>query len=283
MTRTKSLNITYVIYLIGFILFYLTTNIILEAGESILIATLLGDIVFTVFVFIFSILLNNSSLYDPYWSVLPPVILCVWISSISSFTLGTSLLFFGVTFWALRLTRNWWIDFKGFTHEDFRYVGFRKQFGKLYWLISFLGIHLFPTLIVFLSLYPAYVFLQNPTIHIFYLYIGVIVMIIAACIQFVSDMQRREFKKKNTGKSIKTGLWKFSRHPNYFGEVMFWLGVYIVSLATGFYVSAVFGVIGMLILFNFYSVPAMEKKLLKNKPDYQEVIETVPRFFIRKK
>lgn len=283
MNRSKSLAITVGIYVIGIILFFISTNAMIEQGETLLVSTLIGDIVFTLFIFMFSIVLNNSSLYDPYWSIVPPIILYVWISSLSSFNLETSVLFFGVFFWAFRLTRNWWIDFKGFTHEDFRYVGFRNQFGKLYWIVSFFGIHLFPTMIVFISIYPAYVLLMNGVIYGVYLYIGVVIMLFAAMIQFFSDMQRRAFKKYNSNSSISSGLWKYSRHPNYFGEVLFWVGVYVSSLAAGFYLSALIGVVGMLILFNFYSVPAMEKKLLSNKPDYQEVMNTVPRFFIRKK
>lgn len=283
MTRVKSLVLTSIIYVIGFTLFILVHNYFMSQGESVLISTLLADIVFTILIFIVSRIINNSSLYDPYWSVLPPFILGLWIYELSSFSMYQNMLLFGVLVWAIRLTRNWWIDFKGFTHEDFRYVSFRESFKMFYWPISFLGIHLFPTLIVFLSMYPLYYILSNPITQPVFIFAGVVVMIIAAMIQLVSDGQRRDHKKTSPNTSIKSGLWAYSRHPNYFGEVMFWFGVFFSSLGSGFEMLNILGFIGMFLLFNLYSVPAMEKKLLQNKEDYQEVIDTVPRFFFRKK
>jgi steroid 5-alpha reductase family enzyme len=106
-------------------------------------------------------------------------------------------------------------------------------------------------------------------------------MVIASIVSFISDAQRRKFKKTSPDHSIKTGLWKYSRHPNYFGECLFWFGVYVSSLSVGFSVGTSLGIIAMLLLFNFYSVPKMEEKLLRNKPDYQSVIDEVPRFFLR--
>ena len=85
-----------------------------------------------------------------------------------------------------------------------------------------------------------------------------------------------EFKKGFLDK----GLWGLSRHPNYFGEVFFWLGVFVTSLASEFIVLNALGFVGMLVLFNLYSVPKMEAKLLKNKEDYHLVVASVPRFFL---
>lgn len=283
MNRTKSLIFTTVVYFIGFTLFILITNYLISQGENVFIATLIADILFTVFIFVLSKIINNSSLYDPYWSVLPPVILVVWIHELSQFGMYQNMLLFGVSVWAIRLTRNWWIDFKGFTHEDFRYVSFRETFQVWYWLVSFLGIHLFPTLIVFGSMYPLYYTLQHPITQPYFLFAGVLIMIAAAMIQLISDGQRREHKKTSPNTSITSGLWAYSRHPNYFGEVMFWFGVFFSSLASGFEIGTILGFIAMFLLFNLYSVPAMEKKLLQNKEDYQDVMNTVPRFFFRKK
>lgn len=283
MSRTKSLLFTVLVYVTGFILFWLSTTYFLSTGEHILIATLYGDVLFTIYVFIFSRSINNSSLYDPYWSLVPPVLLVYWMIYFERFTNLDIVVLIGVLVWAIRLTRNWWIDFTGFSHEDFRYKSFRKKFGRAYWLISFLGIHLFPTLIVFISSIPAYYIFNNTIDHNVLLIFGFIVMIVAAVIQFISDHQRRMFKKELNKGSLKEGLWKYSRHPNYFGEVLFWIGLFISGLSIGIYLETSIGAIGMLLLFNLYSVPAMEKKLLLNKPDYQEVIDEVPRFFMRLK
>lgn len=281
MTRKKSFTLVFITYigllLFGGLVYYYISNLGYEPIYSMLFA----DVLITFLVFLISMKINNSSLYDPYWSVIPPFVVFGWMVSFNSFNFYSYVLLVSVMIWSYRLTRNWVIDFVGFTHEDFRYVDFREKFGKYYWIISFLGIHLFPTLIVFASLVPIYFVIEQGVTSPVYIYLGSFIMIAGALICFYADGQRREHKKQYPNKSIRSGLWKYSRHPNYFGEVLFWAGAAVASFASGFYLIALFGFIGMVMLFNFYSVPKMEEKLLKNKDDYHEVIRDTPRFFIR--
>ena len=96
------------------------------------------------------------------------------------------------------------------------------------------GIHLIPTLIVNVSLYPIYEALMSNNLNNL-IYIGFILIILAVVIQYISDAQMRKFKsnESNFDKTMKYGLWKYSRHPNYLGEVSFWFGIYIFALASG--------------------------------------------------
>lgn len=279
MERTKSLRITLIVYLIALAIGYLTIHLIGDQ-MNLLYSTLLANIAATIVVFIASMIFNNSSLYDPYWSVIPVFIVLLWIIKFEEYNLTALAIFVGVFVWGLRLTTNWMKDFKGYSHEDFRYVDFRRKFGKLYWLISFLGIHMFPTLIVYIAMYPIYYVLSITTTYEIFIYIGVIIMILGALISYIADGELRAHKQSGNKSSIMTGLWAYSRHPNYFGEVTFWFGASVISLADGFNLVCFIGFIAMFLLFNLYSVPKMEDKLLKNKPNYQHVIDNVPRFFI---
>jgi len=244
---------------------------------SLLITVLIIDIIMTIIIFIFSIVHNNSSVYDPYWSVVPFFIVLLYMFHLDLYNLVSFSILTGVFIYSLRLTSNWYLNYEGLVKEDFRYKDFRERFKKYYWVISFLGIHLFPTLIVFLGLYPIYYAFTNNINYEVFIYLGVLVMFLSATISYYSDNQLREHKRSNNTTSINTGLWKYSRHPNYLAELLFWVGCYIVGLSVGINFFASLGIIGMILLFNLYSIPKMEKKLLKNKSDYQLIINTVPR------
>lgn len=246
---------------------------------NLFIAILYADVIMTVVIFLFSVIHDNSSVYDPYWSVIPPILYVMWMYGFNNFEPLSYVILAGVLIWSIRLTSNWARDFKGFVHEDFRYTDFRKKFKNLYWIISFLGIHLFPTVIVVVSMYPIYFALEQTISYSVFVYIGVVVMIIAAFLSFIADEEVRKHKKNIENKNIplSTGVWSKSRHPNYLGELLFWFGCMVVSFGYGFHIMNYLGFIGMVLLFNLFSIPKMEEKLLRNKVDYQEVINRVPR------
>lgn len=281
MKKKESLLLTLIVYLVAVTVGAFSYYYFKET-YSILVATLLADIIMTTIVFVSSVLINNSSMYDPYWSIIPMLIVILWMTELGTYNWQNILVVFAVLVWGIRLTYNWIKDLRGFNHEDFRYVDFRNKFGKLYWVISYLGIHLFPTLIVFLSLYPIYYLFTNSVNYNVFIIIGVAIMLVGAIISYVADDQLRKHKNKGSRTSIREGLWNYSRHPNYLGEVTFWIGTFVTSLAIGFAPFAPLGAIGMVLLFNLYSVPKMEHKLLKNKADYQNVIDEVPRFLFWK-
>lgn len=280
MNRSKSFLLVIFLYLFSILLGGGVYYFLRQSGYSIFITTLIVDVIMTIIIFIVSILIDNSSVYDPYWSVIPFFILLAWIIDLKLVNNVSIAALVGVSAWAYRLTRNWAIDFKGFKHEDFRYVDFREKFHTYYWLISFLGIHLFPTIIVFLGLSPILFVFTHNVINVEFVYIGTFIMLLASMISLFADAQLRRHRLDKTGLSITSGLWKYSRHPNYFGEVLFWFAIFIFSFSSGLELINAIGFIGMFLLFNLYSVPKMESKLLKNKKDYQEIVDNYPRFFL---
>lgn len=125
--RTASFIILSLVYVFAVILGLLTyRSLKLNWWLSLLIA----DVVATVLTFIFSLVFNNASVYDPYWSVQPPVILI-------AFALGKKISIFGilliivVLLWAIRLTANWAYTFLDLTHQDWRYTMLSQKNGKV--------------------------------------------------------------------------------------------------------------------------------------------------------
>jgi steroid 5-alpha reductase family enzyme len=242
-----------------------------------LLSAALLDLVATVAIFAVSMLFNNSSFYDPYWSVAPVPIVIFWsLGSLPGHAnpVRQILIISLITLWAVRLTWNWARRWQGFSDEDWRYAGFRKQFGKAYWLISFAGIHFFPTVIVFAGLLPVYAALTSAPgpIGIIDVIAGM-VAIHAIVLETAADEQLRRFTAANKvpGSFLRSGLWKYSRHPNYLGEVTFWIGLFLFSLACSefrwWYLA---GPVSMVLLFRFISIPMIEKRMRESKYGYDE-------------
>ena len=118
------------------------------------LALLIADVAATVATFLFSLLFQNASVYDPYWSVQPPVILMAFAFGKELTSLGI-LLLIAVSFWAIRLTANWAYTFANLNHQDWRYTMLHEKTGVLYPIINFVGIHMVPTLVVYGCILPA--------------------------------------------------------------------------------------------------------------------------------
>lgn len=242
---------------------------------------LVADVVATLIVFIFSYILKNSSMYDPYWSVIPVPIALYWISiSPQGNDIRQLLVMAVIAFWSLRLTINWIKSWPNMGHEDWRYKKLKEDSGKYYWPVSFLGIHLFPTLIVFLGMLPVLTAVGNEAPLGFFDLMGILVCASAVLIEYTADEQLRRFNIHNRvkGMNMNQGLWSISRHPNYLGEILFWMGLFIIALNNHIQSNLWTGIgfISMFILFKFISIPMMEKRLIKNKHQYEEYKRKVP-------
>jgi steroid 5-alpha reductase family enzyme len=219
-------------------------------------------------------------MYDPYWSV-KPMVIPVYLAMLGMEEFGEislrGYLIIGLSwFYGIRLTFNFLRGWPGLDHEDWRYVNFRKQFPKLYWLVSFSGIHLFPTLMVYLGCLPMYPAIIEP-VNAFGILdvLAAIFTFAAVMIELVADEQMRNFAKtKKPGEIMTKGLWAYSRHPNYFGEIMFWWGLLLFGIAANpdFWWTGV-GALAITIMFYAASIPMIDKRSLERRPGYAEHIK----------
>jgi steroid 5-alpha reductase family enzyme len=234
-----------------------------------------GDLAATIVIFLFSVSVRNSSMYDPYWSVAPVPIALYWLLRPGSNGFANPrhvLIFVVVCLWALRLTANWASQWRGLGHEDWRYRDIQEQVGRLYWPVSLLGIHLFPTILVFggcLALWPT---VSDREAHLTWLDgVAALVTLTAIVIEATADRQMRRFRRSLAAKrdAMPPGLWSLSRHPNYFGEVLFWWGLYLfVPLTYPDFRLVILGPLLILGLFLGVSIPLMERHLLAGHPEY---------------
>jgi steroid 5-alpha reductase family enzyme len=252
--------------------------------ESPLAAAAVADFAATVTVFLFSRMVDNTSIYDPYWSVAPLPIALFWFAEAGGRPTPHCLLILVlIAVWSARLTWNWVRRWPGIGHEDWRYADFRSRSGS-YWIVSLFGFHLMPSVIVFIALIPVYRALSSSVRFKAFDLIGAFVAVSAILIETVADRQLSVFRQRavSGGEFLESGLWRYSRHPNYFGEVLFWWGLYLFVIpGSTEEVLTIAGPISMTLLFWFVSIPMMEARLKRRIPQYTERVGRRPKLIPR--
>ena len=279
MIKNKSLFIVSIAYFLAIFSGILFIILFPQLKSKYPILTILfADIIATVVIYLFSYYYSNSSIYDPYWSVIPPIILLYWILLENIININVLILMFSVIFWSLRLTFNWIRGWKGLDFEDWRYIDMRVKSGKYFEISNFLGIHLFPTLIVF-GCCISFKYAINKTMDNIFFIIGFLVCFIGVMYEIIADQQLYNFKNKNKNNTIiREGLWKHSRHPNYYGEILFWFGLFVYGFNYN-NVLLIFPPISMLLMFVYVSIPWIEHKILRTRPDYKKYQKDVSMLF----
>ena len=268
---------------------------LLALGQSPIWDMFWADIAATVAIFIFSRLYKNSSFYDAYWSVIPPLIALYWaieataieataIEATAVAVDGTRawLVIVLVWLWGIRLTVNWATYWPGLEHEDWRYGPIKTNAGKWNALADFSAIHLFPTVIVFVACLPIYAAVAMDARPLNWLdYVAAAVTALAIIIELLSDIQLHRFvAHRKEGEIMKTGLWAYSRHPNYFGEWLFWAGLALFGIAAvpSAWWWVLPGAIAMLVMFLVASIPMIDKRSVERRPEYEAHMARVSGF-----
>ncbi len=231
---------------------------------------------------IVSVIITNASIVDIFWGFAYVLVNAFYFFSLSEWHIRNMLLFVLVTIWGLRLTlylahRNWG---KG---EDFRYREFRQKYGpKRYWWISFFQTFLLQGILVMLISLPLLATQFNTTdstLHLFD-YLGVGLWLIGFMFEAGGDYQLARFKSNpaNKGKVLNTGFWRYTRHPNYFGDAAVWWAFALFSIAAGGYWQVISSVIMTLLLLKVSGVALLEKTLTETKPQYRNYIEKTSSF-----
>ena len=278
MKRFKAFLLIGFIYILALSAFYVLF-IFLRTKINPLLAFLLADIASTLIVFLFSTICHNTSVYDPYWSILPVVAAPLFYNfDFNNQFYPLALIMLGlIEVWGLRLTINWAIHFKGLAFEDWRYTKFRSKGKVIFFIINLFGLHLFPTMVVFLAMLSPISFFNflaaSNFTNAFNLssILAILIGLFAVIIEIVADSQSLKYRKLYPGEILNRGVWKYSRHPNYLGEILFWLSLYLFTISLNNTMWVLFlGPLAMVLLFGFVSIPMMEKHLLAKYPEYKD-------------
>ena len=238
-----------------------------------LLEAAVADLVATLVVFGFSLALRNSSLYDPYWSVAPPLLGLYWWLEAGRVDdpLGWLVLAL-VLAWGVRLTANWAYGWRGLSEEDWRYRDLQARTGVWYWPVSLLGLHLMPTVMVFAGCVPLFYVLSSDGgagLGV-WAWAGLVIGVAALALESRADIEQHRFRaeREHPQAVLSTGVWSWCRHPNYLGEIGFWVALGVVAWSQG--ASWFMGGVGILVMFGLFgvvSIPMIERKL-SARPGY---------------
>jgi steroid 5-alpha reductase family enzyme len=243
--------------------------------EHPLAVALFADVAATLAIFAWSLAYRNSSFYDAYWSVAPLPIALYW-TAVGEGAAGArqALVLVAIFAWGARLTWNWARGWHGLEHEDWRYVDLRAKTGRAYWLVSFLGLHLMPTFWVFGGLLPVYAAVAVPARPPGALdLLAALVTAGAIALEAAADAQLHRYRaaRPAPGEFLRNGLWAWSRHPNYLGEMGFWWGLWLFGVAAAPALWwTVAGPLAITLMFRFVSLPMIETRMRERRPAFAE-------------
>lgn len=217
--------------------------------------------------FVISLIKKRNDVADIAWGL--GFVLLAWTSFFLSGRLGTRRLPVNilVSVWGLRLAWHIHARNRG-KAEDYRYMAWRREWGKWFYARSYLQVYLLQGVFLFVIALPVLMINRSAGGTFGFLGgAGVCVWLCGFVFEAVGDAELARFVKAplNRGKIIQTGLWRYTRHPNYFGEVLQWWGIWLVALGVR---GGWLGLIGPLtitfLILKVSGIPMLEKKLSEN-------------------
>ena len=242
------------------------------AHTPLLLNVFLGDVLATIIIYLFSLLFKTSSMYDPYWSVQSFLIFLLLLFKFKSFDLSNILMLVALGIYTIRLTGNFIVGFDNLTYVDWRYRMLKEKTGKLFQLVNFFGIMMFPTCVVYLCTIP-FIYMAQESLPLYLSIIFACLALGGVILELISDTQMKRFVKTRSDRKevLEKGLWKFSRHPNYLGEISIWFAFAIpVVIFKPELWLVLAGSLLNLVMFLVISIPMEEKHFKDYKPNYQD-------------
>jgi steroid 5-alpha reductase family enzyme len=223
---------------------------------------------------IVSIRLKNVSIVDPFWGLGFVVAALLYFMKGEGFEVRKILIMTMTALWGLRLSIYlWWRNAgKG---EDFRYRQFRQDFGeKRYWWISYFQVFFLQGVLMWLISAPLLgAQFYGSEVNLGWLdFLGVFLWVVGFTFEAGGDFQLARFKSnpENKGKVLNSGFWRYTRHPNYFGDAAVWWGFALVCMAAGSFIPVMGSLLMTALIIRVSGVALLEKTLTTTKPEYAD-------------
>jgi steroid 5-alpha reductase family enzyme len=228
-----------------------------------------------------SLRMKNSSIVDIFWGA--GFVIMTWLYSLltpDGFIVRKLLISMLVTIWGLRLSTHVFLRNHG-KPEDFRYQKWRKESGKIWWWKSFFQVFLLQGILLWIISAPllAAQYGAKPAQLIVSDYLGMFLWVVGFFFEATGDSQLKHFRADpaNKGKVMSKGVWRYTRHPNYFGDATQWWGYFLIAVSAGGWWT-IFSPILMTFLLLRVSGVALLEKTLETRPGYKEYIDQTSAF-----
>lgn len=242
--------------------------------------------IFALFGWLVSRIVGDASVADIFWGL--GFVGLGWLSW--SIERGSIMIPILITLWGIRLALH--IGIRNYSKgPDFRYEKMRKQNPSTWWWWSFFKVFLLQAmllLVIGLVVIEGASQHTSPTKHIVFIAIGIAIAIVGLLYESLADYQLVRFKSlrrqgaTKEGSILDTGLWKYSRHPNYFGEFVFWWGVFLTTISiSNSYWTVISPLLISFLLLKVSGVTMLEKGMLERRPAYADYTAETPSFFPR--
>ncbi|HWX40313.1 MAG TPA: DUF1295 domain-containing protein [Blastocatellia bacterium] len=255
----------------------------MSATLTVLTDTLALTFTMMFLLWLLSLVKKDASIVDIFWGIgFTAIALACFL--ITQGYQGRKLLVLALTgIWGLRLALHIFTRNRG-KGEDFRYRRMRKHYGNRFALVSLFTVFAFQGLLMWVISLPLQVAEISPLpARLTWLdYLGAAIWAIGFLFEAVGDWQLAQFKSDpaNQGRVMDSGLWAYTRHPNYFGDALLWWGLFFIAVATPADVWTVFSPLIMTtLLMKVSGVALLEKTLVKTKPEYQDYVRRTSAFF----
>ncbi len=227
--------------------------------------------------YLISLVIKNSSIADVFWGLYFVAITDYLLFSINQTTTAKLTLAFLINVWGFRLSFHIFGRLLKSKKEDRRYVEFREKWGNSFYLKSLIFNFFFQGLLAFLIAIPVIMVLRGQNIVLINWAVdaGIFIWLIGFLTESVADYQMSSFIKKKTGKDeiLNSGLWRYSRHPNYFGELVQWWSIWLICFGLNVEVLTVFSPLLLSVLILFVSGIPLAEKRLKGNSKYNQYVK----------
>ncbi|CAF3169355.1 unnamed protein product [Rotaria socialis] len=276
------------IYSFSFLLSIILHFILLPSISSPLYRVYVIDFCITcILFFIGNYVFSSNNIYDLHWPLIPLICSIYFnftLNSLEPFSFKRLSLIIFICIWSSHLVWQTLFSSDNIHHEDWRYQLMRRKYENNFYLFAFFFLHLLPMLEVLIGSSSIYYIYTNTHVYGNLTMMDILLLLIifsGVLLENIADNQLSTFRlykqksKEQRFSVLSAGLWKYSRHPNYLGEIIFWWGLFFL----GYYYNAPFwcalGPLLINLMMYFGSIPMTEERLFRKYPEYKFIQKRV--------